>query len=59
MPTITLPDGSRRQYPAPLTVAEIGASIGSGLARAALAAEVDGRLVTPRIGSAMTRTCGW
>jgi threonyl-tRNA synthetase len=45
MPTITLPDGSRRQYPAPLTVAEIAASIGSGLARAALAAEVDGRLV--------------
>ncbi|MGH8563171.1 MAG: threonine--tRNA ligase [Gammaproteobacteria bacterium] len=45
MPTITLPDGSRRQYPAPLSVAEIAASIGSGLARAALAAEVDGRLV--------------
>ncbi|MCA1851209.1 MAG: threonine--tRNA ligase [Beggiatoa sp.] len=45
MPTITLPDGSRRQYPAPLTVAEIAASIGSGLARAALAAEIDGRLV--------------
>ncbi|MGH8585230.1 MAG: TGS domain-containing protein, partial [Gammaproteobacteria bacterium] len=45
MPTITLPDGSRRQYPAPLTVAEIAASIGSGLARAALAGQVDGRLV--------------
>ena len=45
MPTITLPDGSRRQYPVPLTVAEIAASIGSGLARAALAGQVDGRLV--------------
>ena len=45
MPTITLPDGSRRQYSAPLSVAEIAASIGSGLARAALAGQVDGRLV--------------
>jgi threonyl-tRNA synthetase len=45
MPTITLPDGTRRQYPAPLTVAEIAASIGSGLARAAIAGKIDGRLV--------------
>jgi threonyl-tRNA synthetase len=45
MPAITLPDGSRRQYPAPLSVAEIAASIGAGLARAALAGQVDGRLV--------------
>ncbi len=42
---ITLPDGSRRAYEAPLTVAEIAASIGPGLAKAALAARVDGRLV--------------
>ncbi|OIQ82865.1 threonine--tRNA ligase [mine drainage metagenome] len=42
---ITLPDGSRRTYDAPLSVAEIAASIGPGLARAALAAKVDGRLV--------------
>ncbi len=45
MPTITLPDASRRPYPAPVTVAEIAASIGSGLARAALAGKVDGHLV--------------
>ncbi len=45
MPTITLPDGSQRTYDRPVTVAEVAASIGAGLARAALAAEVDGRLV--------------
>jgi len=42
---ITLPDGARREYPAPLTVAEVAASIGPGLAKAALAAKVDGRIV--------------
>ena len=42
---ITLPDGSRREYPAPLTVADVAASIGSGLAKAALAGKVDGKLV--------------
>jgi len=40
MITITLPDGSRREYPAPLTVAEVAASIGTGLAKAALAGRV-------------------
>jgi threonyl-tRNA synthetase len=45
MPVITLPDGSRREYPNPLTVAEIAASIGAGLARAALAGKVNGKLV--------------
>jgi threonyl-tRNA synthetase len=40
MITITLPDGSRREYPAPLTVAEVAASIGAGLAKAALAGRV-------------------
>jgi threonyl-tRNA synthetase len=45
MPVITLPDGSRREYPQPLTVAEIAASIGPGLARAALAGRVNGKLV--------------
>ncbi len=45
MPIITLPDGSRREYPQPVTVAEVAASIGSGLARAALAGRVDGKLV--------------
>jgi threonyl-tRNA synthetase len=43
--TIRLPDGSQRTYPGPVTVAEIAASIGAGLARAALAGKVNGRLV--------------
>src|SRR5687767_14912186 len=45
MPVITLPDGSQRSFEQPLTVAELAASIGAGLARAALAGRVDGRLV--------------
>ncbi|BAV33810.1 threonyl-tRNA synthetase [Sulfuricaulis limicola] len=45
MPVITLPDGSRREYPKPVTVAEIAASIGAGLARAALAGRVNDKLV--------------
>ena len=45
MPVVTLPDGSQRNFERPVTVAEIAASIGKGLARAALAGEVDGRLV--------------
>ena len=45
MPVITLPDGSRREYPQPLTVAGVAASIGAGLAKAALAGRVDGKLV--------------
>ncbi|HEY5682349.1 MAG TPA: threonine--tRNA ligase [Sulfuricaulis sp.] len=45
MPVITLPDGSRRDFPKPVTVAEIAASIGAGLARAALAGRVNGKLV--------------
>ena len=42
---ITLPDGARREYPGPLTVGEVAASIGPGLAKAALAGKVDGRVV--------------
>ena len=42
---ITLPDGSKRDYPGPVTVAEVAASIGSGLAKAALAGKVDGKVV--------------
>jgi len=42
---ITLPDGARREYPAALTVGEVAASIGPGLAKAALAGKVDGRVV--------------
>jgi len=45
MPIITLPDGSQRSYPAAVTVAEVAASIGAGLAKAALAGKVDGKLV--------------
>jgi threonyl-tRNA synthetase len=45
MITITLPDASRREFPAPPTVAEVAASIGAGLAKAALAGKVDGMLV--------------
>jgi threonyl-tRNA synthetase len=45
MPNIRLPDGSSKSFPGPVTVAEIAASIGAGLARAALAAKVDGKLV--------------
>ena len=42
---ITLPDGSKRDYPGPVTVAEVAASIGSGLAKASLAGKVDGKVV--------------
>ena len=45
MPTITLPDGSRRDYPTPLSVMEVAADIGAGLAKAALAGKIDGKLV--------------
>ena len=45
MPNIRLPDGSTKSFPNPVTVAEIAASIGAGLARAALAGKVDGKLV--------------
>ncbi len=45
MPVITLPDGSQRTYPAPISIADIAASIGAGLAKAALAGRVDGKLV--------------
>ncbi|NUO88989.1 MAG: threonine--tRNA ligase, partial [Cupriavidus sp.] len=45
MIAITLPDGSRREFPGPVTVAEVAQSIGAGLAKAALAGKVDGQLV--------------
>jgi threonyl-tRNA synthetase len=45
MPVITLPDGSQRIFDNPVTVAEVAASIGSGLAKAALAGKVGGKLV--------------
>jgi len=42
---VTLPDGSQRHFSQPLTVAEVAKSIGAGLAKAALAAKIDGQLV--------------
>ena len=45
MPVITLPDGSQREFAQAVTVAEIAQSIGTGLARAALAGKVNGTLV--------------
>ena len=45
MPLITLPDGSQRQFKQPVSVADIALDIGPGLAKAALAGRVDGRLV--------------
>ena len=44
MPQITLPDGSVRTYPAPVTVMDVAADIGPGLAKATLAGVVDGTL---------------
>ncbi len=45
MPVIRLPDGSERAFDAPVTVAEVAMSIGAGLAKAALAGKVEGKLV--------------
>lgn len=45
MLNITLPDGSVRQYESPVTVAQIAASIGAGLAKATVAGRVNGKLV--------------
>ncbi len=45
MPVITLPDGSQRHYPQPVTVLDVAVSIGAGLARAALAGKVGEKLV--------------
>ena len=45
MISIQLPDGSRREYPAALTVGDVAASIGAGLAKAALGGKVDGKVV--------------
>jgi threonyl-tRNA synthetase len=45
MPVITLPDGSTRKFDHPVTLLEVAESIGAGLAKAALAGRVDGRLV--------------
>ncbi|QVL45820.1 MAG: threonine--tRNA ligase [Methylophilaceae bacterium] len=45
MPVIRLPDGSQRQFDAPVSVAEVAMDIGAGLAKAALAGNVNGTIV--------------
>jgi len=45
MPNVTLPDGSVKSFDQSLTVAEVASSIGSGLAKAAIAGEIDGQMV--------------
>ena len=45
MPAISLPDGAVKKFDAPISVADVAASIGPGLAKAALAGKVDGKLV--------------
>ena len=45
MISVQLPDGSRREFPSAVTVAEVAASIGAGLAKAALGGKVDGQMV--------------
>ncbi|MFY9334347.1 MAG: threonine--tRNA ligase [Porticoccaceae bacterium] len=45
MPVITLPDGSQRLFDAPVSVGEVAANIGAGLAKATLAGVVDGNVV--------------
>jgi threonyl-tRNA synthetase len=45
MVSVRLPDGSKREFDAPVTVAQVAASIGAGLAKAALAGKVDGTVV--------------
>jgi threonyl-tRNA synthetase len=45
MPDIRLPDGAVKHFDAPVTVAQVAAAIGPGLAKAALAGKVDGKLV--------------
>ena len=45
MPIITLPDGSQKTFSKPVTIYEIASSIGSGLAKAAIAGDVNGNLI--------------
>ena len=63
MPVISLPDGSQRSFESAVTVRDVAASIGPGLAKAALAARIDGRLVDTnppmpsRLSVTPPRTC--
>ena len=55
MPTITLPDGSQRSYEQPITAARLAADIGPGLAKAALAARIEGAVRD--LSSTIDRDC--
>ncbi|MFM7481336.1 MAG: threonine--tRNA ligase [Planctomycetota bacterium] len=55
MPTITLPDGSRRSYEQPITAAQLAADIGPGLAKAAVAARIEGTIRD--LSSMLDRDC--
>ena len=55
MPTITLPDGSQRSFDHSVSVAEVAASIGAGLAKATVAGKVDGKLSHRRHGAAAAK----
>ena len=54
---ITLPDGSQREFQGPVTVAEVAASIGTGLAKAALAGKIDGKVVDTSYQITATARC--
>ncbi|MGM0429050.1 MAG: threonine--tRNA ligase [Pseudomonadota bacterium] len=45
MPVITLPDGSQREFDKPVSIMEVAADIGAGLAKATVAGRIDGELV--------------
>ena len=45
MPRVTLPDGSSRSFAQPVSVQDVAADIGAGLAKATLAGKVDGQMV--------------
>lgn len=55
MPTITLPDGKTKSFDKPVTGLEVAASIGAGLAKAALAVKVDGQVRD--LGAVIDRDC--
>ncbi len=45
MPVITLPDGNKKKFDHPVTIMEVAESIGPGLAKAAIAGRVNGKLI--------------
>ena len=54
---IQLPDGSKRPFDKPVSVMDVAASIGAGLAKAALAGKVDGKLVDTSFSSPTVEAC--